>query len=149
MVAVEQIPNEDAIYRLIYFSRMYSDVRGLIWEVIFEFPGGEPESVVWSKYARSPDDVHCIGCEVEVKLRERRPDTRYEGFLPSTAGKVRGIKTRRGHGFSVGHKPEEGIHHAEISYAAASGVRLAPNDKSELKLALKNVFGALAPHSCA
>jgi hypothetical protein len=147
MPPVEPIPNEDAIHRQVDFPGMYNDAKALIWENVFQFPNGEPESLVWGKYAATADEVHRIGCDREAKTRQRNPDMRYIGFISSTAGVVRAIKTRPGHGFSVVHAPAEGIHHAAVSYLSAGGTKLKRNEKSELKLALRQVFGGLVPHS--
>jgi hypothetical protein len=155
MPAAEHIPDEDAIYRLIDYPRMYVDSKELIWGQVFQFPSNAPaESVVWGKYAPTPEDVHRLGLEREKGVHERKPGTgmRYVGFIPSTAGAVRAICTRPGHGFSVVHEPREGIHHAEISYKPA-GERcldqLRKNEKNELKLALRKAFGDLVPYSGA
>jgi hypothetical protein len=147
MPPVEPIPDEDAIHRQIDFPRMYNDAKEMIWEVVFQFPRGESESVVWCEYMPTADDVHRLGCEREAMTRQRNPDMRYIGFISSMAGAVRGIKTRPGHGFSVVHAPAEGIHHAEVSFQSAAGTQLKRSERSELKLALRQVFGALVPHS--
>ncbi len=152
MQAVEPIPDEDALHRLIDFPRMYTEARDLLWPVIFEFPNGQPESVVWSRYAQRPEDVHRLGCERESRTRERRPDMRYTGFVSSSAAVIRGIETKAGHGFAVQHEPREGAHHAEISYRPASGrvtSDLKRNEKNELKLGLRQKFGDLTAHSCS
>ncbi|HEV7911377.1 MAG TPA: hypothetical protein VGP28_09915 [Methylocella sp.] len=148
MPIVEPIPDEDAIHRQIDFPRMYNDAKEMIWQNVFLFPQGEPESVVWGKYAPTADDVHRSGCNREATTRKRNPDMRYVGFISSTAGTVRAIRTRPGHGFSVVHEPTEGIHHAMVSYLSAAGTALKPSEKSELKFALSQAFGALVPHSC-
>jgi hypothetical protein len=148
MLAVEPIPDEDAIHRQIDFPRMYDDAREMIWENIFQFPRGEPESVVWGKYAPTTDDIHRIGCERETRTRQRTRDMRYTGFISSTVSAVRAIRTRPGHGFSVTHGPQEGIHHAEVSYLPGGRVALKKSEKTELKFALRQVFGPLVPHSC-
>jgi hypothetical protein len=150
MALVEHIPDEDAIYRQIDFPRMYDDAKHMIWENIFQFPGGAPESVVWGKYAPTSEDVHRLGFEREAKTRERNPAARYIGFIFSTAGAIRAITTQPGHGFSVSHAPSEGIHHAEISYRPATGQhpgQLKRSEKNELKLALRMAFGDLVPCS--
>ncbi|HEX3524098.1 MAG TPA: hypothetical protein VHT52_18665 [Stellaceae bacterium] len=150
MLPTELVPDGDAIHRQIDFPRMYTDSKSMIWEIIFQFPGGEPESVVWGKYAPTPEDVHRLGSERQARVRERNPDMRYLGFIPSTAGVIRAIMTRNGHSFSVCHAPEEGIHHAEISYKPGANLRpdqLKRSEKNELKLALRKAFGDLVPHS--
>lgn len=147
-LSAEIIPDEDAIHRHIDFPRMYNDAKEMIWENVFQFPGGEPESVVWGKHAPTLNDVHRLGREREATIRRRNPDMRYIGFISSAAGPIRHVKTAPGHGFSVVHAPREGIHHAEISYRPAGEVPLKKSEKSELKFALRQVFGALRPQSC-
>jgi hypothetical protein len=151
-VTPEDIPDGEMVGRLIDFPRMYHDSMGLIWKQVFQFPGGQHESLVWRKYAPTVEDVHRLGCQRESEKRETKPDMRYSGFISSTAGAIRGIRTQRGHGFALMHIPEEGLHHIGVFYApdgGASPTSLKPGDKGELKLALGQVFGDLIPHSCA
>lgn len=146
MADVEDIPDDATVNRLIYFPRMGNRLEGLIWQNVFEFPGGLGESVVWSKYAPTDADVHGFGCDREAAKRQAKPEMRYGGFIPAVVKAIRDIKTNRGHGFAVAHEPEEGQHHAEISYAPAS--TLNKTDKGELKFALQQVFGPLVSHTC-
>jgi hypothetical protein len=122
----------------------------MIWENIFQFPRGEPESVIWGKYAPTSEDVHRLGFEREATTRERNSDMRYVGFISSNAGAIRAISTRKGHGFSLCHAPTQGLQHAEISYKPAAGLSLNEvnrSEKNELKLALRKIFGDLVSHS--
>lgn len=139
----EQVPNEEAISRIIYFPRMYDDYTGLIWDVVFEFPGRPCESTVWRRYAREDRDVHRIGRDVEALKKLRKPQTRYVGFISASVGDVRSITTARGHGFAVNHQPDEGLHHVEICFGASGPEDkgdLKKNDRNELKLLLRNAF---------
>jgi len=150
---VEDIPDGDAVSRLVDFPRMYEEARGLIWDNIFQFPRGECESVVWARYAPTPADVHRLGCEREAAKRQSNPEMRYAyaGFISSTAGAIRGVRTARGHGFTMNHAPDEGRHHAEVCYAPAgqNGITdLKKADKVELRAALRKVFDELVSHSC-
>lgn len=125
---------------------MYDDAKGLIWHLVFQFPESQDESVVWSKYAPSDERVHKLGREREVRYRLTKPDRHYVGFISSTAGAVRDIRTVAGHGFAVWHQPEEGLYHAGIAYLPADGRKihqLNRNEKNELKLALRLAFGPL------
>lgn len=137
---VEHIPNQEAISRLIYYPRMYDAYEGVIWQVVFEFPKGACESVVWRRYAVDDGDVHCIGREVEEQKKLRRPDVGYVGFISANVGRVRSIRTANGHGFTVMHEPSEGKHHAHICYKPSSKRDLTKNDRNELKLLLRNTF---------
>jgi hypothetical protein len=146
---VEEIPDEDTVSRLIDFPRMYEEARRLIWDQVFQFPGGDCESLVWRRYAATDEEVHRLGCEREVAKRVTKPEMRYAGFISALSGAIRSIRTNRGHGFGVNHAPEEGVHHAEVCYSpVGDGLKLKPADKAELKLALKGKFGDLASYSC-
>lgn len=147
MVA-EVIPDDHQINRLIDFPRMYSEAREFIWIEIFTFPDNSGESVVWSKYAPAPVDIHRIGCERETRLRQRRPDFKYEGYIDSQAGIVRGIQSSRGHRFDVVHVPEEGVFHAEIRYLPLDGSPFSRTDKTELKAKLAAQWSELDAHDC-
>lgn len=149
MVQAQLIPGADSVHRLIDFPGMYNDSRQMLWEGVFQFPGGQSESVIWQKYAPSKEDVHRIGCEREATKRATKPNFRYIGFISAVAGAIDGVRTRPGHGFALSHEPEERLYHAAISYRPADDRPLTKNEKSELKLALRKVFGDLAPRSSA
>ena len=136
----EHVLNEEAISRLIYCPRMYDAYKGLIWQVVFEFPKNTCESVVWRKYAADDEDVHYLGGKVEEQKKLRRPDVEYVGFISANVGDVRSIKTANGHGFTVMHEPNEGIHHVHICYDLTCERHLTKNDKNELKLLLRKTF---------
>ena len=148
-VAVQHVPDDEGLQRLVFFPAMYDDARNIIWHVLFQFPRdqGECECFVWSRYADSPDAVHHIGVEQELTKKERRSDARYVGYLPSIAGAIRGIMTVKGHGFTIAHKPAEGDYHVEIFFRPADDVNITKAEKNELKLALRNVFSALVPRA--
>ncbi len=152
-IAVEEIPNEDIVNRLVDFPHKYESVRGLIWSSVFEFPDNQHESLAWSKYAPTDDAVHALGREYEAVRQARRADARYVGFLPYVTGNVREFRTARGHGFTVEHLPEDDMDwHAGISYRPADGMTLADmnkNDKKELKLFLQKSAPLLVPAPAA
>lgn len=147
MVA-ELIPDADIIHRQIDFPRMYTEAREFIWMEIFTFPGGEGESVVWSKYAPTAADINQIGCDREVRARARKPEFRYEGYISRAAQTVRGILSTRGHRFSVVHIPEEGQAHAEIQFSPDAAGQFTKTDKAELKVKLAQGWSAMQPHNC-
>jgi hypothetical protein len=144
---IENIPDEDEVHRLIDFPSMYDLNSNLIWQNVFQFPDGQPESVSWGKYASSADAIHDLGSAWEAKKKQKKPDMRYIGFISSIARDIRGITTQPGHGFSLSHAPEEGHHHAEISYKPNGSMSRA--QKNELKVALRNVFGPLVSRTQA
>jgi hypothetical protein len=144
---VEEIPDADAVYRQVDFPSMYREDAGLIWDVIFQFPNGEHESLVWAKYVPTQAAVHELGHQRVAEALRQRPERpkEYVGYLPSTAGRIREIRTKAGHGFLVRHDPPDGIHHVAVDFKPAKGGTLNKGEKAELKLALKNVFGPLVP----
>jgi hypothetical protein len=139
----EHIPDHESISRLIYWPTMYDDYKGLIWEIIFQFPSRPCESTVWRRYAPQENDVHHIGEDVEAVKRQRNPQLSYKGYKSAIVGDVRSIKTARGHGFVVNHEPDAGLHHSEICFKAADregADALNKNDRNELKLLLRKAF---------
>ena len=121
---------------------------------VWLFSGG-CESSVWGKYAATEAVVHALACDVEKSRRTNKPGTdfQYMGFVSANAGRIRSIRTARGYGFSVTHAPEEGRHHAHICYRqyGPPGAPSSPNknDRSELKLALRAVYGDdITRHNC-
>lgn len=141
---VEYIPDADNVARLIDRPHKYDDVKQVLWENAFAFPKGDGESVCWEKYAKPPEGVHALGREWQARKRPTKPAMTYMGYLEAVVGPIRAFNTRRGHGFVVVHEPSEGIHHAEVQYRIADGnSSLDKNDKSELKIAIKGLFGSL------
>lgn len=152
---VEEIPDADSVSRLIDFPHKYTEERELIWDSIFAFPKSKGkytgESVNWSKYCASEDEIHALGCAWQLAKCERVPDMRYVGFMVAVVGDIRQIQTRRGHAFEVIHAPEEGRHHAEIRYlpSQAANTPFESHDREELKLVLQSKFSALTAHECS
>ena len=145
--AQEEIPDNDAVSRLVDYPHKYSSEHDLIWHSIFEFPSRDCESHVWRKYAPEHNDVHDIGRAREPEKQMKRPEYRYIGFITAEVREIRAIQTSRGHGFNVIHEPSEGIHHAHVCYDRADpNQNLKKNDKAELKLALRNCFGDLTEY---
>lgn len=131
--------------RYLEFPRMFSEPEeDLLYDQIFMFAGGNPESIVWRVYARSPKKVHRLGKKVaDIKTRRRGRKIEYRGFITSTAGIVREVKSKNNNGFRVLHHPsaEEGIHHGHICYSLVAGVsKLKKSEKTDLKKRLFNVF---------
>lgn len=146
----EPIPDDDEVSRLIDEPRMFTAADGLVWHQVFQFPNGLHESVIWRKYKAANDEVHDLGYERERQKRLSGKNLGYAGFICAFAGEIRSIRTQRGHSFRLDHMPEEGIYHAGIQYAPANDGPLSSllkNDKSELKLMLRNAFGVLVHSS--
>lgn len=148
---IEHIPGEDAVSRWVDSPRLFQPDEGLIWRCVFEFPGGNGESVVWRKYKPTIEDVHALGCNRQSVQRLKNPDKSppwtYTGAITSLARKIRELESR-GNGFLVEHKPEEGVYHAEISFRVADAASFTKNDKTILKGLLKDVFGRLEACEC-
>lgn len=156
---VEEIPADHYVSRHIDLPHKYADDAGLIWQRVFEFPGGVGESVVWRQYKPSVAEVHALGCDRQDLKRsqypEKNPPWTYIGAMTAQVQQLRAIETRRGHGFVVEHKPldddgsDQGIYHAEITYKVHPDNPLNKNDKTELKELIQRVFGPLDTHVCA
>lgn len=143
---VEPIPDADTVSRAVEFPTQYTNDRGLIWHMLFQFPSGVCESLIWRKYANSDNEVHEIGEEIAAEKRSRKPDRQYEGFVYGVVARIRSIRTFRGHGFTVSHQPEDGRqHHAQVCYDPAGENNLKPADKTELKDAIRACFSDLVP----
>lgn len=131
---------------------MYEELRGVLWNTAFMFPesGAFAESLIWRKYKSTIDEVHNLGCERQVGMRQKKPGWSYVGAITSTAGQIRAIKTARGHGLAVIHRPEndQGIYHAEVELSPLHGEVMKKNDRAEIRLMLEKVFGQLEGHTC-
>lgn len=152
----EEIPNDAQVCRLVDRPRMLDIYNNLIYENIFAFPSNEDpeqnerESLVWTKYAIPPEEVHCIGCEREMAKRRVRADMRYGGYIAAAVGAIRGKSTARGHGYFVEHVPIEAkLYHAEVGLKPAGGEKLKKTDKDELRFVLREIFSPLVGHTCA
>ncbi len=144
-IVSEDIPDNDVISRIIQSPIHFQ--QELIWLAVFVFPKSECESTVWRKYAPSNDDVHTIGQKMVAEKLETRADRQYKGFVSAEVGKIRKIRTMRGHAFSVEHSPSEGIHHAEVCIVPSSSQDLKKNDKVELRQALEYHFSDIVAPS--
>jgi hypothetical protein len=152
---IENIPNADSVSRLIFFPRMYTRYKDLIWSSVFEFARGDGESVVWHKYAPQPEDICRLGCDLETSRRRSRPDTTYVGHIVATKFEICAARNARGNGFTVEHEPEvEGRierHHAEVKYKLVDGLTYASITKTEkvdLRVALGRAFSPLYLQYC-
>lgn len=151
----EMIPDGDEISRWIFYPHMSKEDRELIWDNVFMFPGGRPESVVWRRYLKSMEDVHEKGCECEEQRNHERTKNgkekqRYTGAISAKVIDIRRIRNFKSHGFRVEHAPGDGqgIHHAHVLYDASQEYDFTKQDKIELKSRLKAVFSDLFEHAC-
>lgn len=149
MEQIEEIPDADAVSRQLDSPLMYDEFKGVIWSTAFMF--SEPvESLVWRKYKVAINEVHDLGCGRQANVRQRKPLWTYIGAITTTAGQIRAIRTARGHGLAVAHRPEEdqGTYHAEVELLPLEGQKIRSNDRAELRLMLEKVFGPIEGHTC-
>ena len=148
-IPVEHIPDDDKVSRLVFYPFMYTSGNRMLMDNVFTFSSnrGGRESIVWSRYAPTDQDVHNLGLNLTTEKRAQNPDRviQYDGFIVTYAGKIRAIKTAKGHGLFVEHVPAEGKHHAEVGYQPTGSAAITKLEKGELKLALHKVFSALVP----
>jgi hypothetical protein len=144
----EVIPGDDDVSRHLFAPSMRSPSGDLIWVNVFMFKTDRNyrESVVWRKYAATIAEVHALGCTKQAGDREAGKKFTYFGALTGNVDEVRKIRSKTGARFQVLHVPDEGNHHAEISYLHDR--ELTKNDKAELKDAIKKKFLARAEHTC-
>ena len=148
----EPIPAGDTVNRNVFAPHMYKENKFVIHGLFpFQSELGRKESVIWRKYAPLIDRVHELGCEKERNDNADRPASKaisYIGTLEAIVGPIRGIRTERGHGFTVYHEPGGGRHHAHVSVHTANGTTIRKSDLSDLRDELINVFGPLINYSC-
>jgi len=151
MADAEEIPDSEVISRHVEAPRTFDpEKRSLILELLFEFPDGRGECVVWRRYAATDGEVHSLGKAWEEKKRARQVEAKgvatmkYVGFLSAGVVATRALRSAAGHGFEVSHTPDEGMHHAEIIYKPAEDSALTKPHKTELKLMLQRLFSANA-----
>jgi hypothetical protein len=137
--AIEQIPDGDSVSRYVMTFMMTNG--SLDPYQFFMFPRGEPESVVWRKYARTDFDVHSVACSSTARAR-------YLGFRSATKAAIVSLKTRNGHGLDVLHDPPEGRYHAVVQFKPVPGHQMNKTDRSELKEYLAKTFQGYRPHNC-
>ena len=148
MPVVEEIPDDDRVSRHLYRPSMGSATSDLRWDNVFMFEAsyGRRESLVWSRYAATLTAVHFLGCEKQRADRAKDKPTTYLGALSSSVGAIRRLKSKNGARFEIVHAPNEGMHHVEMTFAAAPAPN--KNDRSELKVLLREVFGGADEHVC-
>lgn len=146
---VEQIPDADHVSRLVDHPHKISDHGELLWQNIFLFSEGV-ESLVWRKYCPEIADVHALGCAQQARKRESGRATTYKGAITSVAERIRTLRSAKGHGFKVEHRPEDdqGQHHAEVELAYANGAQATKAERSELKRMIHSVWNPLEAHAC-
>ena len=149
-VVVELIPDPENVSREIFRPQLTNAEAVVVYDMLFEFPNGLPESVIWRRHCETEGEVHDMGIAHESAKKARRPDVEYLGFGTASAGRIRSIaeQIRDGHGFEVKHEPSEGNQHAEVAFQLINGVsygELKRNQKQELKFVLGNLFRPMNP----
>ena len=151
-IAVDEIPLTDQLSRFIDSPHKYSErEQELLAENVFMFneekDGRRRESLVWRRHKPHIGDVHILGCQIQENKKANKPDYRYKGAITADVQRISLIRSTLMNGFSVKHDPEEGVWHVEISYAQHAGP-ITRNERTELRAKLREVFGAIEPHSC-
>ena len=152
--AVEQIPDADQVSRHVDHPHKITDGGELLWQHIFLFSSGV-ESVVWRRYCPTIEEVHRLGCANQDAKRALGRAATYKGAITSVVEQIRALKSAKGHGFRVEHRPEndQGIHHAEIELAfnagLAEGAKPPKSEVSELKRMIHGIWGQLEAHECS
>lgn len=148
MEAAEDISDAHCVWRHLFEPSMKLPAGDLHWENIFMFEKryGARESLVWCMYAPTVDDVHALGCAKQKRDRTAGKATIYFGACVAVAGNIRELRSKNGSRFDVYHAPEEGRHHAEVKYIPSPTA--TKNDKSELKVLLRETFGPTHLHRC-
>jgi len=151
----EIIGNDELLSRQVFHPPMFPDGVLLLVRALFEFPGGQCESLVWHRYAAGLDGIHRMGCERQTELRQRQlsagrnADKTYVGAATARAVDITQYRNPNGHGFSLCHEPAEGIHHVHVCYDSVPGSQpMTRGDKGEIKLKLAEIFHALSRHVC-
>ena len=148
MLKPQQVDDADFVSRSIFEPLMSWDEQRVIFNKIFEFPDGVPESVIWRKIVKQDGAVHQMGKNAEAAKRSRGSNASYIGFSSATSQAVRQIKllANDGHGFDVVHAPDEGAYHAHIQYKFANGLtygQIGKSRRQELKFVLSKLFNDL------
>ncbi len=152
MCLSEHIPDGDLVNRNVFAPYMF-DGNKFIINGLFSFRTNRhlKESVIWRKYARSIQEIHDLGCikqDNDNQHRDLAKRVTYIGSIEALVGKIRGIRTQRGHGFFVEHEPSEGQHHAHVRIEIAAGLELERTDKEDLRDELVRIFGSLIEYAC-
>jgi hypothetical protein len=144
----DDIPDQEDVSRHLFAPSMGEWGSDLIWHVVFMFKTERNycESVVWRRYASTLADVHKLGCDKQRVDRADGKSSTYFGAITGNVGRIRGIRSKNGARFQIVHAPEEGIHHAHISYAG--DVSPSKNDKAELKSKIRREFPDRSEHVC-
>lgn len=143
------VPGEAWVSRQIFDPPMGPDIAALQWKIVFEFPNGQGESLIWRRFAPQLSCVHSLGCQRESQAASTSRPRHYKGAVSCTVDAVLTFRNPNGHGFRVVHEPAEGIHHLHIEYDPAPDKRMSKSDKSELKLKLGEIFSDVSSHNCS
>ncbi len=118
----ENIPNEGIVCRVLKKPSMYKDNENIDWKSVFMF-NRNCESVIWTKYAKTEEEIHKIGFRItENKI--------YSGYCSAIVLLIREINIQN-YSFKVEHVPEEGIYHAHICYS---------KERREIKKAVRSIL---------
>jgi hypothetical protein len=151
----EEIGPDEVLRRHIFHPPMFPG-GALLARAFFEFPEGQCESVIWTRYVDGGlDGIHRLGCERESAIRQRqqdsgkKPDKTYMGAATAHTGEISRYRNPHGHGVRVMHEPAEGRYHVHLCYDSSPGsLAMTKSDKNEIKLKLVELFRAIERHAC-
>jgi len=154
----DDIGPDEQLSRHVWDPPMLARGADSLYVMLFEFPNGQPESLVWHRFVSGGiDGVHELGCtrqrerRAELVANGRKPEKTYIGAMTARSGNILAYRNPNGHGFRL--EPDasggQGKHHVNILYDSLPGApALTKPDKNELKLRLCEIFGEIAHHNC-
>jgi hypothetical protein len=149
-VIAQLIANDEFMGRAVFSPPMKRDEQRNIFLFLFEFEGGQPESLIWRKFFEHDTAVHLVSRSRLLKKQEKNPQVAYLGFGISVVLDIRQIKQENPQacGFDVKHTPsqDEGNYHVDIFMDLAEGVEygaLTKSQKNNLKYTLAALFEPL------
>jgi hypothetical protein len=153
-VIAELIANDEIMGRAVFSPPMKRDEQRNIFLFLFEFEGGQPESLIWRKFFDNDSAVHLVSRSRLLTKQQKNPQIAYLGFGISVVLDIRQIKQEnpQGCGFDVKHTPsqEEGDYHVDIFMDLAEGLdyrALTKSQKNNLKYTLAALFEPLLKYS--
>jgi hypothetical protein len=154
----DEIGPDEQLSRHVWNPPMLARGMEFLYVMLFEFPDGQPESLIWHRFVSGGiDGVHLLGCARQREKRaeqvadNRNPDKTYIGAMTAQSGDILVYRNPNGHGFRL--EPDEsegqGKQHVSICYDSQPDSKpLTKPDKAELKLRLCEIFGEIAQHEC-
>ena len=142
-----EIAGNDLLSRTIFHPQMQKDEGQVVFKTMFEFPDGQPESVIWRNFKPLDSAVHELGVAMQKDKRSKGKNATYMGFGTAKMSKICQVGTNidDGFGFELKYAPAEGDHHVHVEYKFAVGKTYANLNrarKQELKFSLCKLFSS-------